>query len=68
MDLHFKLVALTVVEDIAELSVGDLIPHLVKLNHIIEPSHFTEQLVVVVVRDSLLLGLLVLDVLPHSPF
>ena len=42
MYLHFKLVALTVVEDIAELSVGDLIPHLVKLNHIIEPSHFTE--------------------------
>ena len=46
----------------------NLVPDLMKLDHVIEPGYLSEKLVVVVLGKSFLLVLLVLDVLPHGPF
>ena len=62
------MIALTIVKNIAKLCMRNLVPDLMKLDHVIEPGYLSEKLVVVVLGKSFLLVLLVLDVLPHGPF
>ena len=61
------MIVFTVIQNVGELSMRNLVPHLMKLDQIIKPCNLSNKLVIVSLGEVLLLLLFVLDALPEGP-